>query len=67
MLRTLARIFQPFRQWPEPEPAQSSLAMDKTWSELRDRYRKDRAAHAKSEPSWKALNRRTHDMLAGRG
>jgi hypothetical protein len=59
----LLKIFQPFRQWPEPE---SSLNLDPVWSELRDRYRKDRADHAKSEPSWKALNSRVHQLLRGR-
>jgi hypothetical protein len=59
----LLKIFQPFRQWPEP---QSSLGIDPVWSDLDRSEREARRRHKRVEPIRRAKAERVHQLLRGR-
>jgi hypothetical protein len=59
----LLKIFQPFRQWPEP---QSSLNLDPVWRDLLHQEQEARRRHKRVEPIRRAKAERVHQLLRGR-
>jgi len=63
MLSQLIRAIQPFNRPRE----QASLSADPVWASARAKWAKSPARRVRSDPNWRAMNTRVHELLRGRG